>query len=160
MEQITVGQRIGKRIVLKWVYDKKRKMNGFICKCECGLESFIQGSLLKKGRSKSCIHCIARPETSKKEFEKRKIKIEKRRWENMIKRCHDPKNKAYKFYGERGISVCEKWKNSFEEYLKDMGFSPYKCSIDRINNDGNYEPGNVRWATSKEQANNRTRAKK
>ena len=96
MEQITVGQRIGKRIVLKWVYDKKRKMNGFICKCECGLESFIQGSLLKKGRSKSCIHCIARPETSKKEFDIKEL---------YAKLEHDKATMVDYFYGTQTIYV-------------------------------------------------------
>lgn len=71
----------------------------------------------------------------------------------MVARCADPNNKNY---GQRGISVCERWANDFHAFLADMGRKPSpELSLDRINNDGNYEPGNCRWATAKQQANNR-----
>lgn len=74
----------------------------------------------------------------------------------MISRCENKNDKFYKNYGGRGISVCDKWRNSFESFLKDMGERPEGCSIDRINNNGNYEPSNCRWVIQKEQCRNRT----
>lgn len=79
-------------------------------------------------------------------------------WRDMVKRCHNPAHQSYRHYGGRGITVCDEWRESFRAFLLYMGPKPTsEHSLDRINNDGNYEPGNVRWATRSEQARNRRR---
>lgn len=84
--------------------------------------------------------------------------LEYARWVGMIRRCYSANNPAYKYYGGRGIAVCARWLESFPNFVADMGPRPSaKHSIDRINNDGNYEPGNCRWATASEQARNKRR---
>jgi hypothetical protein len=74
-------------------------------------------------------------------------------WVRMRRRCNNPNHSTYQYYGGRGIKVCERW-DSFDSFLKDMGEKPEGMTLDRINNDGNYEPGNCRWSTHKEQVRN------
>ena len=73
----------------------------------------------------------------------------------MIQRCTNQHNPTYRWYGARGIDVCDRWKNSFDAFLEDMGRRPDGLSLDREDNDGNYEPGNCRWATKLEQMHNK-----
>ncbi|MEJ8025467.1 hypothetical protein WKH82_08340 [Acinetobacter baumannii] len=76
-------------------------------------------------------------------------------WKSMKARCNNPNAKGYENYGGRGIKICDRWQESYENFLEDMGTRPPNTTLDRINNDGNYEPSNCRWATKKDQSNNR-----
>jgi hypothetical protein len=95
-----------------------------------------------------------------KELHKKSYSPEYRRWMAMKERCYNPKSRLYKNYGGRGIKVCDKWINSFSSFYEDLGPRPTnKYILDRINNDGNYEPGNCRWTTRRESDRNKTTTK-
>lgn len=126
----------------------------FKCVCECGTIKKIAMRHLVALKTKSC-GCL-QSENAKRLFTTHgKSKTpEFESWTSMRNRCLNSKNKAYKNYGGRGVEVCDRW-NKFENFIKDMGCRPYGYEIERKNNDGNYEPSNCKWATIKEQGNNR-----
>jgi hypothetical protein len=130
------------------------------CKCDCGNERNVKSMSLKNGNTQSC-GCLG---LEKLALHRTKHGMsdtpEYMCWEAMKERCYKPKTKRYKNYGGRGIKVCDRWASSFENFLADMGRRPTpKHSIDRINNDGNYEPSNCRWADNKTQQRNRSNNK-
>jgi hypothetical protein len=110
-------------------------------------------------RTKNAANHLIHGDTRREDGE-HKSTAEYRIWCGMKRRCHNARSHAYKWYGERGIKVSERWRDDFSLFLTDMGRRPSdKHSIDRINNDGDYELGNCRWATATEQARNRRKSK-
>jgi hypothetical protein len=154
-----VGQPIGHWAVLSFAGRDKNCHELWLCRCECGTERIVRGDPLRSGKSQSC-GCFPHEALGKTKtthgYSGDPIYPT---WQSMNQRCYNPKDKIYPYYGGRGITVCDRWRNSIEAFrddiLAEIGERPEGCSLDRINNNGNYEPGNVRWATRKQQNRNK-----
>jgi hypothetical protein len=148
-----IGKQYGKWHVIRYL-GIHRKLHQFLCRCVCGFEGKHCAADLRAGKSKSCLTC------ANKEIAKRNIKhgMNNTRiykvWSAMLHRCNNSNATSYIRYGGRGIKVCERW-NKFENFLEDMGIPKDGLTLDRINNDGDYEPSNCRWVTHKENCQNR-----
>jgi hypothetical protein len=128
------------------------------CRCSCGSERIVCGIHLRRGSSTSC-GCFSREQFIKRLTKHGHARRGKRthaytRWRGMLGRCFDPNNKYYCYYGALGVTVCERWL-TFENHYSDVGDAPPGMSLDRTDVNGDYEPGNTRWATAPEQIRNR-----
>lgn len=160
-----IGKRFG-RLVVTGTSPRRNGYHAFVwCQCDCGRRKEVEFSKLKNGETTSCgcfRYKVALTNFKKGGQPKHGLynSPEYNSWENMKTRCTNPNNNRFDYYGGRGITVCPEWMESFEAFYAHIGPRPEPkglYSIDRINNDGNYEPGNVRWATKTQQANNKSR---
>lgn len=150
------GQQFGRLTVVGPSHRNTRRQIHWRCSCTCGTETTARADHLTAGMKRSCgclfletmtTHGAARGYTCTREYNS---------WATAKQRCFNPKNPNYPRYGGRGISMCDAWKDSFEMFLRDMGPRPVGMSLDRYpNNDGDYEPGNCRWATNDQQTTNK-----
>lgn len=144
------GERFNRWEALEVVNNTKIKTY-WLCRCDCGKEKEIALTSLTSGLSRSC-GCLRKEQMTTHGLTK---SPEYTTWLSMNQRCTNKKDPNYKSYGGRGVTVCDRWGKSFECFLEDMGARKKGMTLDRINNDGNYEPKNCRWADKKTQGNNR-----
>lgn len=155
-----VGKRFGRLIVLSLHSRNNRRENVWLCQCDCGNKTTTITSHLNSGNTKSC-GCLSRDTTTANNF-KHGYSVRGQRkgicnsYYGMVQRCTNKKHPRYADYGGRGIVVCNRWLGNagFVNFIADMGDRPPNTSIERRNNNGNYEPSNCYWATKHEQARN------
>lgn len=150
----SINEVFGRVRVLYIVEKEVGKDTKVMCRCMCGNEKEIILNQLRRGRTQSC-GCLRREVMSKRQTTHGLSGTETySAWNHMMDRCYNRLNDNYRYYGGRGIQVCERWFR-FENFLIDMGKKPIKLTLERINTNGDYCPENCKWATMKEQNNNK-----
>ncbi len=148
-----IGKKFGKWTIVKFI-DVHRRLQRFECKCDCGSVGIHCAADLRSGKSEQCTICHNKENALNNiRHGMHATKIYKV-WSSMLARCRNSNDKGFKYYGARGITVCERW-YKFENFLSDMGVPQEGLTIDRIDNNSGYRPDNCRWVTHKENCNNR-----
>lgn len=159
------GRRFGK-LIAQWPVGPIRKQRAkvvaqaWLCVCDCRNLKVVPRTYLFAGTTSSCGCAVGlariRHGQTNRNHQNRIYWV----WSTMKQRCYNPKTKDYPRYGGRGITVCEEWRNSYLSFMRDMGERPHQFTLERINNDGSYEPRNCIWASPKQQANNKRNSRR
>lgn len=145
-----MGMRFGRLLVLRKGAPKK-----WFCRCDCGVERDVTAAGLRAGIANSC-GCVKGERIGNLNRKHMMSNTRAQRvWSDMRRRCRDPNRADFRYYGGRGIKVCERWENSLAAFIADMGEPPDGMTLDRISPDGDYEPGNCRWMSVADQQRNK-----
>ena len=155
--------RYKRLVAIRFVEIRRNRMAYWLCRCDCGAEVIVQGGHLTSGNTGSC-GCLVRdnasdlprsPSLRHGHARTASMTPEYRSWRSMKNRCTNPRDIGYADYGGRGISVCDEWLNSFDQFLADMGLKPTRShTINRIDNETGYERDNCLWSSKTEQSRN------
>ena len=165
VEDIT-GKRFERLTVIERVENDRHRKSVWKCRCDCGKEIYVNGSHLKSGHTKSC-GCYSRDYHREHPRIKHGLVFDNgkktrlyRIWAGIKNRCYNKKDEHYRNYGERGITVCDEWRNDYKCFYDWAMSNGYRkeLTVDRIDVNGNYEPSNCRWASNKEQSRNKRNA--
>lgn len=162
LDSTIIGKRFGRLVVLSLVGRTRHRHTTWMCRCDCGQSVTLSRTSFKSQQSCGCLRREATSmmavryhrthgQTKTREFVA---------WPSAKSRCTSPTNKNFNNYGGRGITMCDEWLHDFPAFWAHIGPCPSGLTLDRIDNDGHYEPGNVRWATHAQQAANRRKARR